>query len=225
MLLNTPYTNPNNTSASYQTMLETIRQGRAAQQTAFGAYAAILDQLDFVLIVLSAKNEVVFANQSAREMLEHHPIFTILNEIFTVIGPQKPVFENAFCAALMGEKTMIQLRTDVGAELVSMTQMPSQNPGDRALNVLLTLGRRPSGGLAALGLFSQALALTRNEEAILLKLYAGDSPAEIAKHRNVAITTVRSHIRGILQKSECDSIRDLLAMLAKLPPAPRAELL
>jgi DNA-binding CsgD family transcriptional regulator len=53
--------------------------------------------------------------------------------------------------------------------------------------------------------------LTAAEETLWRALRDGKTPAEHAAAKGVKISTVRSQIRALLEKSECQSLRSLLA--------------
>ena len=53
---------------------------------------------------------------------------------------------------------------------------------------------------------------------MLANVCRGLCPEEIARSTQVAVSTVRSRISSIRQKTGAASIRDLLAQVARLPP-------
>jgi len=65
-----------------------------------------------------------------------------------------------------------------------------------------------------IGLQARAWGLTPAEEALVRALAAGVSPAEHAEGRGVKISTVRSQVRMVLEKSGQQSLRALLSHLS-----------
>jgi DNA-binding CsgD family transcriptional regulator len=61
-------------------------------------------------------------------------------------------------------------------------------------------------------------ALTPREVEIVRLLRKGYSNKEIAQELGIAVTTVKWNMTNILGKFEVQSSRQLLALLAKLPP-------
>ena len=61
-------------------------------------------------------------------------------------------------------------------------------------------------------------ALTRREAEIVRLLRKGYSNKEIAQELGIAVTTVKWNMTNILGKFEVQSSRQLLALLATLPP-------
>lgn len=54
--------------------------------------------------------------------------------------------------------------------------------------------------------------LTPREADVLAALIAGRAPKQIAAHQRIAISTVRTHIRGVLAKLDVSTEREALAM-------------
>jgi DNA-binding CsgD family transcriptional regulator/PAS domain-containing protein len=63
---------------------------------------------------------------------------------------------------------------------------------------------------ADIGMRAKAWGLTPAEEALVRALTAGMSPDEHAEQRGVKISTVRSQVRAVLEKSALSSIRELI---------------
>ena len=66
--------------------------------------------------------------------------------------------------------------------------------------------------------FAREHQLTAAEQQVLQSLCAGLQPQEIAQRHGVAISTVRTQIASVRAKTATESIRDLVAMVAQLPP-------
>jgi DNA-binding NarL/FixJ family response regulator len=64
--------------------------------------------------------------------------------------------------------------------------------------------------------------LTRTEEAVLADLVQGQEVEDIARQRNMAIATARSHVKQLRLKTRSGSMRELLNRLAVLPPVVSA---
>lgn len=57
---------------------------------------------------------------------------------------------------------------------------------------------------------TKAFNLTRTESTVLRHLSGGLSPEMVAERLDVAISTVRSHIKNLLEKTSCQDLRRLL---------------
>ena len=80
-------------------------------------------------------------------------------------------------------------------------------------NVVLTV-REALCGTPDIGSQAKAWGLTPAEEALVRALAAGVSPAEHAERRGVKISTVRSQVRMVLEKSGQQSLRTMLSHLS-----------
>jgi DNA-binding CsgD family transcriptional regulator len=78
-------------------------------------------------------------------------------------------------------------------------------------SVVLTVTEMSGKGTSNVASLARAWGLTPAEEALLRALMAGVSPAEHAERRGVKISTVRSQIRSLLEKSGSPNLRTLVA--------------
>jgi DNA-binding CsgD family transcriptional regulator len=175
--------------------------------------ARALDEVDYGVVLLNAEAQVLHLNHRARQMM---------------------VGEHAL--QLHGH----QLRTRDVLELV-MLQDALRAAAQRGLRRLLTLGQGenrqsaalvPVGdGIAALLLgksrvcedlsiqcFASSHALTTAETRVLAALGGGIAPADIARDLGVKLSTVRTQIGAIRQKTGASSITALVRVVAALPP-------
>lgn len=77
-------------------------------------------------------------------------------------------------------------------------------------SVVLMVQDKAATRKADIGMQARAWGLTPAEEALVRALMAGMSPAEHAERRGVKISTVRSQVRAVLEKSAHSSIRELI---------------
>jgi DNA-binding CsgD family transcriptional regulator len=70
--------------------------------------------------------------------------------------------------------------------------------------------------------FARSHGLTPTEEQVLGILCEGYSAPEAARQLNVAVSTVRSHVRSLCAKTQCSSVRELVGRVAVLPPVAPA---
>jgi DNA-binding CsgD family transcriptional regulator len=71
---------------------------------------------------------------------------------------------------------------------------------------------------AAVAFFAREYGLTQAEESVLRELCHGLRPQDIARRLNIAVSTVRSHLRSLCQKTSSHGRVELLRHLALLPP-------
>jgi DNA-binding CsgD family transcriptional regulator len=68
----------------------------------------------------------------------------------------------------------------------------------------------------AIGAVSDMFSLTKAETAVLARLLAGLEPVRIASEFNVSDSTVRSHIRALLAKTDTHRLHELVARINNL---------
>jgi DNA-binding NarL/FixJ family response regulator/PAS domain-containing protein len=95
---------------------------------------------------------------------------------------------------------------------------PSEFPEALAMVVLHPIGRDAPPPLDAL---CDLYGFSRAEAEVAAALSGGGTAEQVARQRGVSLMTVRSQVRSILGKSECENLRDLersMAALAALTP-------
>jgi DNA-binding CsgD family transcriptional regulator len=84
--------------------------------------------------------------------------------------------------------------------------------------VLLMLGKRRVCEALSVDAYARSHGLTLAEARVLERLASGEAPCQAAQVLGVAISTVRTQIGQIRQKTGARSIRALLREIATLPP-------
>jgi DNA-binding CsgD family transcriptional regulator len=66
-------------------------------------------------------------------------------------------------------------------------------------------------------MFARAKRLTPAEQAVLAQLCAGHAAQEIACLQGIRVSTVRTHIKNVRQKTGRNSVRELVRELSRMP--------
>jgi DNA-binding CsgD family transcriptional regulator len=74
-----------------------------------------------------------------------------------------------------------------------------------------------TGQWDAMQMFARAKGLTRSEQAVLTQLCAGHRADEIACLHGVRLSTVRTHIKNVRQKTGSTSIREIVHRVTRMP--------
>lgn len=184
--------------------------------------ALVLDEIDYGIVMLSVQHQVVYCNPAARrELNAEHPL--------ELVGPTLRARRNEDAARLgaalraathQGLRRMLTF--DTGKGMTPVAVVPTPDPDGTGASVLVMLGRsQVCEALSAHG-FANCLGLTPAERAVLSQLSAHQRPVDIANTLCVALSTVRTHIANIRLKTGASSIRDLVELLARLPPLTSA---
>ena len=182
----------------------------------------MLDVVDYGMLLLLPTGCVGFANRVARNDLQDHPLLRLQ-------GPRLQVRQARDAAALRDaliaaiHKGCQKLLTLGGEELptLSVAIVPAVEPGATAASgALLLLGKRKVCDDLSVDAFARQHALTAAEQRVLRLLCAGRRPAEVACSAGVALSTVRTQVASILEKTGLGGIDALLREIARLPPLP-----
>lgn len=182
------------------------------------AWLAALDQVGVAMLLLHPHGRVLHANRQARAHCQDNPLMCLAGRHLRMAREGDRVqFERALAQAGTGRRSLLLLRADGEQEAVAL--QPTVAPLGSGLGLILVLlsGREPANALS-LRLFSELHRLTKAEHKVLRELALGFSPREVADTAGVALTTVRSQIQAIRDKTAARTLRELLQRVACLPP-------
>ncbi|MFT3818491.1 MAG: LuxR C-terminal-related transcriptional regulator [Rubrivivax sp.] len=123
----------------------------------------------------------------------------------------------ALMAARNGQRRLVLLGRGAAAVSLAVAPLGAVAPGG-ARATLLLMGRRQMCAALSLQLFARCHALTPSETRVLQALCEGLEPRTVARHCDIALTTVRTHIGAIRGKVGARGIREVLQRVATLPP-------
>jgi DNA-binding CsgD family transcriptional regulator len=175
--------------------------------------AAALDEVDYGMLLVDIDACALHLNHRADRMLTEGETLAlrdgrvVAREAHDAAALSRAVHD----AAERGLRRLITLGR--GDERRSTAVVPVQ-PGVAAL----MFGRSRLCEELSLQGFARAHALSDAEARVLAALGRGVAPAGIANAHGVALTTIRTQIGAIRGKTGAASIRELLRMVAALPP-------
>jgi DNA-binding CsgD family transcriptional regulator len=195
---------------------------RSAPPAAWRWLAAALDELDYGIVVLFDGTHVVHINDAARvELDEEHPLQLHGDELRARLPRDiAPLHDAVADAALRGMRRLLTVGKDARRTSVSVVPLDAADAGPRA--VLVVLGKRTVCESLSVQGFARSHGLTAAETRVLVALCNGVPPAQAAAELGVAISTIRSQIGSLRQKTGAESIRALVRQVAVLPPVKGA---
>ena len=201
------------------------RRTRAATQTPWPP--AMLDELDYGILLLSPDGQLMLMNHSARAELDaEHPL-QIFGRELRAREPQDvaALHEALTAASTKGLRRLLSLGR--GEHRVSLAVVPlgqggspggGQSGSEGGYASMVTLGKRRVCEQLSVQWFAQAHALTAAETRVLDALCCGLRPRHAAELQGVGLATVRTQVSSIRAKTGARDIRSLVQQLALLPP-------
>ena len=175
--------------------------------------AAALDEVDYGLALADPEARALHLNHRAGQWLAEGGALALRDgRIAAQDAQDAAAFARAVReAAERGLRRLITVGRGDGRR--SAAVVPVQ-PGVAALMI----GRSSLCEYLSLKCFAPAHALSTAVKRGVAALSGGHAPAAIAQEHGVALSTVRTQIGAIRAKTGAASIRDLLHMVAALPP-------
>ncbi len=186
----------------------------------FEALCAAFDQLNGAVLILTASGRMLFANRLANTMLEDGWPIRLLDGC--LLGKDRGV--TAALKRAMELASLSLQNTEAHNHEVCLVQPSAERPGAIAyLRPLALSGAEPAlalfvmqaGGTSQYGIdgLAEAYGLSKAETRILKALVEAQTTAEAAIRLNVAISTVKSHLRKIFQKTNTSRQADLVRLV------------
>ncbi|MDZ7592237.1 MAG: helix-turn-helix transcriptional regulator [Rubrivivax sp.] len=172
-----------------------------------------LDELDVGVMLVAEDGEVLHLNQHARHALyERHGLQVLGNRLCTSDPRSVAHLQHAlFDATRRGLRRLVTLSQGDDRQIAALV------PVEIGVAALL-LGRTQVCEDLSLQCFARSQELTAAETRVLAALSRGATPAVIAREQGVKISTVRTQICAIRQKTGTSTIGALVRLVASLPP-------
>lgn len=179
--------------------------------------AHVLDELDLGVVVADATGRVRFANRSAVRVCDRGTPCRIVQGVVKPAHEHEELgFARALRQAADGRRSLMTMEHEGVARFLAFVPVRDEMHGEPG--VLLLLGRAQVCGALSVEFFARQYGVTTAESAVLSALCNGKSPRVIAEQRGIAVSTVRTQISRIRQKTGARSITDLLRVASTLPP-------
>jgi DNA-binding CsgD family transcriptional regulator len=185
----------------------------------------IMDELAYGVLLATLKGQILHANQAARHELARRQVLSVHEgHLHTTDSAQSRVLMQALAKAETGRRSLIALRSP-SRKRVNIAVVPLRaERTEEAASVALVFSRASVCDAVMLCFFARTHGLTPSEELVLGILCQGYSAPEIALQLNVAVSTVRSHVRSMCTKTHSNGVRVLVGQVAVLPPIGAAHL-
>jgi DNA-binding CsgD family transcriptional regulator len=181
--------------------------------------AHMLDEVDYGMLLVSIDGQVLLVNKSARRDLDaQHPLQLVGPVVQARQPGDQPALRDALAAASQrGLRRLVTLGERPARCTVAVVPLPTPDSAGQG-TVLLLLAKRQMCQELSVDCFARSHGLTLTETQVLKGLCEGLLPQAIAARQGVKLATVRTQIGSIRAKTGTDSIRALVALVARLPP-------
>jgi DNA-binding CsgD family transcriptional regulator/PAS domain-containing protein len=202
-----------------------LAQGKHAPRAPI--HAAVLDSLAFGVVVCDAAGHIVLANKAAEAMAKAGAGITLGDRrkgFGAVMSADAKAFAVLVHDAANGGPGGVMRVTGRGgcAELVALvTPLPrslAHNGSAGPTYALVTLRSAWDSPSFSAETLIALFGLSPAQAAIALAIFDGKSPEAITAERGVTIATLRTHLTAIFARTGADNQRDLVRLLATLPP-------
>lgn len=194
------------------------------REAAASGLSLVMDELAYGVLLASAEGQLLHANQTARHELARRRLLAVNEgQVQTADAGQSRVLVQAFAKAESGRRSLIALRAGGSRLSIAVVPLRPDRPGTAAA-VALIFSRASVCDSVMLCFFARTHGLTPCEEQVLAILCQGHSAPEVAQQLNVAVSTVRSHVRSLCAKTQSNGVRALVGQVAVLPPVGASHL-
>jgi DNA-binding CsgD family transcriptional regulator len=181
--------------------------------------ALLMEEWSHGVVVTTVGGQVVHANGAARRELARGQLLVLRHrQLFAPQPDNAARLQDALARAANGKRSLLTLGVEP-TESLTFAVLPLKHEGAQAVaSVALVFERASVCESLMLWFFARAHGLTPTEEQVVGMLCQGYSAPEAARQLRVAVSTVRTHIRGACLKTRTNSVRELVGRVAVLPP-------
>jgi DNA-binding CsgD family transcriptional regulator len=185
--------------------------------------ALLMDELAHGVLVATLEGRLLHANHAARHELARRRVIGTRNNLLQPTTPEGiKTLQDALVRVGEGKRGLIELTAAEGPGLtLAVLPLKTEAPGHMPRAALL-FSRASVCESLMLCFFARSHGLTTTEEHVLRILCQGFSAPQIARQLQVAVSTVRSHVRSLCAKTRTSGVRELVNRVAVLPPVAPA---
>ncbi|WP_157976565.1 helix-turn-helix transcriptional regulator [Parahaliea mediterranea] len=191
-------------------------------------YEHILDKMEVGVLLLDEQGKVISSNGSARALLKQGSCLKIANGRLVTVEPSDcGRLRDAFNLAASASKTQcraqpgvcIGLRNGDDGSVIEAVVKPYLGEefatrGNRPSVAVFLHANQPSGAPVDSEILTDVYGFTRKEAAVAALIGAGHSLNQVADDLSVSVNTVKTHLRGIYEKTGFHRQSQVVALLS-----------
>jgi DNA-binding CsgD family transcriptional regulator len=182
---------------------------------------SILDCIQIGAMAVGAGMRISFANRAAVRECSRHALLRIEDAQVAVLAlpgeADHARMAKAVEGAHAGHWSLVRVGSGAGTQSIAVFPLVPTERTSGALALLL-FGLNPNQEPLAIQLYAGSCGLTPAETRVLLGLSEGLVPKQIATKHEVLLSTVRTQISSIRDKTGTRHLGDLMQALVTLPP-------
>ena len=187
----------------------------------------LFDEISHGMLVVSPQGQHLHSNRAARDEMARNGVLYLQHDALQALSPiDGKLLQAALAKANAGICSLVKLSGSGITLMLSVIPLKHQ-PGSVCEQIALFFERRAICDTGMFVFFARSHNLTRTEEQVLTLLCRSMSTPDIALELNVAVSTVRSHVRSLCIKTGARGAREVINCIATLPPVgdtPRLEM-
>jgi DNA-binding CsgD family transcriptional regulator len=200
----------------------------AAPWPAMGApdlLAWVIDAVDIGLMLVARDGRMRMANRAAlRHCGPGRPCRLADGMVHPSDAAEDVAFRHAISEAAHGRRSLLTLGPRQSLTPIAFVPAARGREPAESSDALLVFGKHEVCAPLSVHFFAREHGVTSAESAVLAALCNGASPRQIADERGIALSTVRTQIQNIRQKTGARNINDLLRVASRLPPLMTIEM-
>lgn len=177
---------------------------------------AALESLNVGIVVCDRASRVLFANTAARS----GPLRFRGGKLHAATVDETRALTALVDEAAAGTQwgaMCLSGRNGEGGSPALIRPLDAVEAGRKGL-VLIVLGARELSPWINEATLSKLYQLSQTQASIAIAIFQGQSPEEIASERGIRISTVRTHLAAVFQRTRSKTQRDLIRLIGSLPP-------
>jgi len=183
-----------------------------------GMLARVLDEIDHGLLLLDLTGRILHTNfPGRRELTNGRALRSVDGMLCTSQPGSQPKLRQALKDAERDYRSIVEL--DDADDPLSLAFIPlaALHGSSTVDTVLVMCSRRLGCESLTMQMFARSKRLTRAEQNVLARLCAGHGAEEIACLEGIRMSTVRTHIKNVRQKTGSSSIREVVHRVSRMP--------
>jgi len=183
-----------------------------------GILSRVLDEIDHGLLLVDLTGRVLHANHRARCELAAGRTLRVDEGVLSAAQLAAATrIRKALKDAQHDCRSIVELEHSTDPLSLAFIPLGGGQAGAQIDTVLVMCGRGAGVETLTIQMFSNAKRLTKAEQGVLARLCAGQRAEEIACLQGVCVSTVRTHIQKVRQKTGSGSIHEIVQRVSRMP--------